>query len=398
MQAMRIARVTLIDAAAAALGAACATSGTDPTGVATSASVTTTSVTTTSVMTGGAAGGSGGEGGAPAGQGTGGTAHFDYAPNGGAGGGNTCAAAEVKGKKAPVDIIFAIDTSGSMANEIAQVKANINGSFAAVLGQGDLDFRVTVLAAKGTSTFAVCVAPPLGGPNCGSNPPLYRAVSQTVGSTNGLSLLLSTYDSPNATLNWQSQLRYDATKAFIVITDDNANITAAAFDSGLLAKEPLGVFGTALKRNYVFYGIIGVDKNDPSKKCPDAVNIGPVYQSLVALTNGAQFSECEADYSPAFGAIAKNVLAKLSCQYTRPTNAPNGKAVDPSKVSVKLIDAMLQSTPFAHVDDVTKCAGLEWYYNDNQNPTSLTLCPDACSKVQAELGAEVRIDVGCLEG
>ena len=391
---MRPGRVAVFGAAGAFgfLGA-CASGATNPSTGSQSASG---SVSGSAV--GSAVGGSGGTAVGGSGGGSGGTAHFDYAPNGGTGGMETCAAAEVKGKKAPVDIIFAVDTSGSMANEIAQVKANINGSFAAVLGQGDLDYRVTMIATKGTSAFAVCVAPPLGGPNCGSNLPLYRAVSQTVGSTNPLSLILSTYDSANAVLNWQSALRYDAIKVFVVITDDNATTAAQAFDTALLAKEPLGIFGTSLKRNYVFYGLIGIDKNDSTKKCSDAVNIGSVYQSLVTLTNGAQFSECEADYSPAFSAIAKNVLAKLSCHYAVPKNGPNGKAIDPKKVAVKLIDGMNQATPFANVKDAASCAGLEWYYDDNQNPGSLTLCPAACSSVETQLGGEVRIDVGCLEG
>lgn len=349
---------------------------------------------------GGATGSGGmtGAGGASSGKGVGGTADFNYDPTTGAGGGQTCAAVEVKGKKPPVDIVFAVDTSGSMSTEIAQVKANINGSFAAVLGQGELDYRVAMVAAKGTATFSVCVFPPLGGPNCGSNLPLFRAVPQTVGSTNPLSLLLSTYDSANAALNWQGFLRYDATKVFIVITDDNSSMSATTFDTNLLAKAPAGVFGTAAKRKYVVYGIIGIDPNDPSKKCAAAVNTGAAYQSLVTLTGGAKFSECAADYSPIFGAIAKNVIGKLSCEYSLPQNDPNGKAIDPEQVAVKFDDGMNAATPFVHVKDASQCNGSGWYYEDNNNPTTLLLCPDACTSVQSATEGSVKIDVGCLQG
>ncbi|MBM4359203.1 MAG: hypothetical protein FJ096_13945 [Deltaproteobacteria bacterium] len=329
---------------------------------------------------------------------SGGAPDFGYDPSGSGGSGPSCAATEVKGKKPPVDIIFAVDTSGSMSEEIAQVKANINGSFAAVLGAGDLDYRVVMVATKGTSTLQVCVAEPLGGPNCGSNLPLFRSVPQSVASTNALSLLLSTYDSATVSLNWSSFVRPEATKAFIVVTDDNSSTAAATFDTQLLAKAPAGMFGTAQKRKYVMYGIIGIDKNNPALKCGTAVNNGSVYQTLVTLTGGAQFSECETDYSPIFKSIANKVVAKLSCGYTLPKNDPNGQAIDSEKVVVKLVDAMNQTTTFTKVGDASKCVGNEWYYEDNLNPEKIVLCPSACTTVQNTTGAQIKIDVGCLQG
>src|SRR4051812_9900769 len=40
--------------------------------------------------------------------------------------GSTCAASSLSATKGQVDIIFIVDTSGSMSEEIAQIKANIN--------------------------------------------------------------------------------------------------------------------------------------------------------------------------------------------------------------------------------------------------------------------------------
>jgi hypothetical protein len=378
-------------------------------GVTSSATLASSSASSVAVGSGGAtssasgagvttSSATGGGGGAPSSGGNGGTPNFEYAPNGAGGSGGSCAATEIAGKKAPVDIVFAVDTSSSMSAEIAQVKANINGSLADVLGQGALDYRLLMLATKGTDALAVCVAPPLGGPNCGSNLPLYRMVPQTVGSTNALSLLLSTYDGENPQHNWSGFLRKDATKAFIVVTDDDSAMSAADFDAALLAKPPVGMFGDANQRKYVFYGIIGIDKNNPALKCGTAVKTGLVYQSLVTLTQGSQFSECEADYAPIFKAIADNVVSKLSCEYSLPKNDPNGQAIDPQKVAVKLVDGMNGSTLFPRVADASKCAGDGWYYEDNLDPSKIRLCPAACTKVQAADGAQVTIDVGCLQG
>jgi hypothetical protein len=304
----------------------------------------------------------------------------------------------VQPKKLPVDIVFAVDTSGSMSQEIAQVKANINGSFADVLGAGALDYRVVMIAAKGTSTFEVCVAPPLGGSNCGDNLPIYRAVPQTVGSTNALSLILSTYDSANLALNWSGFIRPESTKVIVVVTDDNSSLSGASFDTQLLAKLPAGVFGDAITRKYLFYGIIGINDVNPALTCSTAVNNGAQYQNLVNLTGGQMYSECLADYSPIFQALANNVVSQLSCEYTLPENDPTGHAIDPSNVEVKFIDSMLVETIFPHVLDLAACAGPGWYYEDNANPSQILLCPDACTQVQGDSGGEVKIVVGCLEG
>jgi hypothetical protein len=382
--------------------------GGDPSASSSTAASSTSGNASSSIASGvGGFGGAGGTGGvnaggaggvAPAATGAGGKIDFNYDPSGGAGGTETCAAVQVKGNRAPVDIIMAIDTSGSMSTEIAQVKANINGSFADLLSQEALDYRIAFIAAKGTGTLQMCVYPPLGGPNCGSNPPIYRAVPQFVASTNALTLILSTYSSPDPALNWSGFVRYDSVKAIVVITDDNSSLTAANFDSQLLAKLPAGIFGTAVKRKYIFYGVIGIDKNDPTKKCAVAVNNGSVYQSLVTLTKGAQFSECEADYSPVFKAMAQNVIAQLSCDYALPKNDPNGKAIDPKQVALKYVDAMKKETPFPQVTDASKCNGVGWYYGDNNNPSKIILCPAACTQVQSQTGGEVKIEVGCLKG
>lgn len=346
---------------------------------------------------GAAAGGMGGGAGAGGSGGSGGV-DFTYDPVGGAGGGAPCAETEVLPKKLPVDIVFAVDTSGSMSTEIAQVKANINGSFADVLGAGALDYRVAMIAAKGTGTFQVCVDPPLGGPNCGDNYPIFKAVPQTVASTNALSLILSTYDSATLSLNWSGFIRQESTKVIIVVTDDNSSLAAASFDTQLLAKLPADVFGNSMARKYIFYGIIGIDPLNPAVKCPAAVNNGAQYQTLVGLTGGQMFSECELDYSPIFQSIASNVVSQLSCEYTLPENDPTGQAIDPNNVTVKFVDSMMVETIFPQVLDAASCAGLGWYYEDNANPSQILLCPDACTMVQGDGGGEVKIVVGCLEG
>src|SRR5678815_3087001 len=59
----------------------------------------------------------------------------------------TCASRVTEAKHAEVDIIIVVDTSGSMSEETAQVRANLN-NFASSIGSSGLDYRVIVIAEK----------------------------------------------------------------------------------------------------------------------------------------------------------------------------------------------------------------------------------------------------------
>lgn len=189
----------------------------------------------------------------------------------------TCAASEAAAIKPPVDIIFAIDQSGSMSDDIANVKANIN-KLAEFLGKTGLDYRVVMIATPGTSTYQVCVPPPLGAgaPSCASTAKL-RVVNRNVLSTDALKIYLETYDAPaGSPTAWADFLRKEAFKVFVPVTDDDSRGSmpkADQFDTQLLAK-PGGQFGTAAKRNYAAYPICGAPAYpNATPKCGDnAVN------------------------------------------------------------------------------------------------------------------------------
>lgn len=298
-----------------------------------------------------------------------------------------------------VDVIFVVDNSGSMSEEIAQVSANINQHFADVLSASGLDYRVIMISRKGTGEFQVCVAPPLGGPVCSDNPPLYRAIDigGGVASTNSLSLILSTYDNANPSLNWSTSLRSDAVKVFIEVTDDDSALLATTFDTQLLAKQPAGMFGTAAKRNYVFHSIIGVTPGNPSIKCSTAVNNGAQYQFLSTLTGGGIYSVCASDYAPLLSEIANGIVESTACSFAMPNRAGAGP-VDPDTVGMRFTPSNGTPVDLQRVQDASQCSGNAWYFDDNSAPTRLLLCADTCSAVRADQGGKLEVVVGCVTG
>lgn len=326
---------------------------------------------------------------------------FSFGDGGGGDGGidpdAACAASVQSATKGQVDIIVVIDTSGSMTEEVVQTKTNIN-DFATTIGSSGLDYQVIMIAARGTGSLQMCVPPPLGGANCADNPPLFHHINQSVGSTNSLSLILSTYDSANANLNWAKYLRPTATKVFVEITDDNSSLAFASFDTQLLAKQPAAMFGTAQDRKYIFDSICGwLDPSpilDP-QKCGSAVNIGSAYQNLSVLTKGIVDSVCKTSYKGVFQNIAKGVAGKLGCQFDMPKS--NGNPIDPAKVVVRYTPGSGPAKNLTQVTDASKCAQFPdaWYYDNNTTPTKILLCSGACTTVGADTAGKIEIVAGC---
>ncbi len=307
-----------------------------------------------------------------------------------------CATATASGVKQPVDIIMVIDQSGSMSDEIVQVKANIN-KLSTYLAATGLDYRLVMIAGTTTGSLPVCVPPPLGGASCTSKAPRFRAVDRHIESYDSLKYVLQTYDSTDVTTKWSDVLRPDAMKVFIPITDDDATDSSLAvprstsFDDALLSRGK-GTFGTKSKRKYVFYPITGVSLTSTSTTCATAVNVGQTYVDLATLTKGKPFSVCETNYEPVFKAIGKAIATTVACEITIPP-PPSGEAFDPGKVNVTLTDA---SGPHSVPQDPSlDCFGGAdgWQYNADK--TTILLCGEACSTAKADPTAKLDVEFGC---
>jgi hypothetical protein len=340
------------------------------------------------------------------------------------------ACAEVKAEatleKKPVDIIFVIDNSGSMTDEIVAVQNNINNSFAKIIGMAGIDYRVIMVTSHGNASSAqsVCISKPLSTINCspvpaqpGNNPPRFYHYSIEIESTDSLSRLLASYgpggvrDQYNLAMGmgWQTWLRPDTFKVFIEITDDESTMTSAAFDRDLLAKSAMH-FGTAANRNYVFHSITGLKENVPATKAWDpmdpiqtqrctkgggAVNAGIKYQELSRLTGGLRFPICEhASFDAVFNNVAMGVVAgaKVSCDFPLPSAPPNQK-IDPDSVLIEYTpgDGGMVET-FKKVAGPGACMPQAFYIDKDR----VYICPEACTTVQKDAKAKVNVLFDCL--
>lgn len=322
----------------------------------------------------------------------------------------------------PVDIIFVIDNSGSMGQEILGVQNNINTSFATTIGNSGIDYRIIMVARHGdySGPESICIESPLSGHSCTPIPAqptltdTFKHYSIEIGSHNSLSKLLDSYDSPDefglAPSGWSDWLRPDSFKVFMEFTDDSAtDMSATEFDDALLTLSPQA-FGTAAERNYVFHSIVGLqakDAGDPtiahlpsdpieSVECTNgAVNPGVEYQALSVLTGGLRFPLCEPDfYDVIFQEVAQGVVESvgLPCTFA-PPEAPEGQTVDLNRIVVTYTPGGVgDSTSLARVADEASCSDNSWYVSGTGE---ISLCPTTCSAVEADEAAAVQILTGC---
>lgn len=302
----------------------------------------------------------------------------------------TCASSVAKTAKGKVDIVFVIDDSGSMDDEMAQIRTNVN-TFASKIGSTGLDFTVTFITRKARSATetgnVICVPPPLGGANCGDNPPTFFHVDEDVGSNDSLELILSTLP------RWSSHLRPEATKVFVEVTDDESDLPAMSFDSQLLAKPG---FGTTTKRNYVFHSIISKPAgtaSPSSQKCGTAAGSSLEYQTLSKLTNGIMDEVCKTNYAGVLDNIAKGIVESAGCEL----GYPSTETSDPNKLVVRVTPASGAAKTLTQVTDPSKCGTVAdaWYYDVPAKPTKIILCATTCTSVTSAASTKVEALVGC---
>ncbi|MFT6397891.1 MAG: hypothetical protein ACJAYU_002646 [Bradymonadia bacterium] len=278
----------------------------------------------------------------------------------------------------PVDVIWAIDTSGSMDEETELVETQLN-SFVDFIESSGLDVQVVVIGAD-----TVCIPSPLSTGVCPDEDTVrYRHIRETVGSSNAFETIADTFPL------YRDFLRPEAVKHFIVVSDDESGREAAWF------RDEMAELGMPY---FVFHAIVsltgtsGIFGTGCSGVHGDAEAIGDRYIVMSEITDGTASSICEPDWSPIFDAIATNVIAgaTLPCAYGIP-DLGAGLEIIFSEVDVRINGVFL-----THHDDEVGCASAPgWFYDDNETPTTVHLCNSFCGA--GFEGDELVIEFGCVK-
>jgi hypothetical protein len=391
---------------------------------------------------GGATSTSSGEGGDPS--------TITVGQGGGQGGeGGSCAdlVVEATYDLKPADIIFIIDNSGSMSDEIAGVENNINVNFANIIQSSGVDYQVIMLTNHGVGStgisYLVCIDPPLSGTTNCSGAPVnvpgqFYHYSVDIQSWDSVCKIFNTLYGPNsggeadaynfAPGGWATWLRPEAVKVFVEITDDQMNCTwgthtlngstaangqtaALEFDSTLLGLAP-AQFGTTADRRYIFYSIVGIGaKPMPNEldgytefepivttTCPTAYNAAYGYQWLSKGTGGLRFPVCSPSYDAVFQDIAAGVIdaVQVPCEFDIP-DPPKGEMLDLDTIDVLYTPGGNGTTQtWTKVDSASLCGPSKFYIDEAAG--KIILCPQACAVVEADIEAKLEVKIECGDG
>ena len=288
---------------------------------------------------------------------------------------------------APADIIWIIDSSESMDNEIDIVRANIN-TFASIIGGSGIDYRVTLISADkridggwfGQSYHGVCVPPPLSAADqCPDvdNPGVFLHVRVGVYSTDSLDILINQYSA------YQSFLRPEAKLHIVEVSDDESYRNVRWFRDEVAALAEPG-----FPEDFKFHSIV----QTPGDSCGD--DDGDRYITLSDATGGVVASICESEWAPIFDAIQEVVIedSELPCYYAMPEVADHIEIVL-DEVNVYFTPDDGERTQFPNVDSEADCGETDaWYYDNPDAPSGLSLCPAACGD---EVEGDLEIAFGC---
>lgn len=352
---------------------------------------------------------------------------------------NGCAgsSAEATLTKRPADIIFLIDTSGSMRGEALQVEQRLNEDLAVVLESSQVDYRIIMIAdfppddGGDDKDPTLCIGTPLTTQDCDNlttlkpinAPPRFYHYDSHVNSHDALVVAVDEFADPKGDEGmpidqggsgdgqilggWGTLLRTDSIKFFVVISDDDSDDKSAAdFDTQIRAAYA-AMYPGAEPLEYVFQSIIGIAANpdspdaawpsteplEPNDCGTGAVNNGAVYQELSIDTGGLRFPLCNNDnFNVIFNAIAGDVAGGVALPCTYAPVADGNSSVDLDK-SVLVFEPGDGSDveSLERVGEAEACYDGAYYREDE----TFTLCETTCDRLGQDQGGKVTLRLGC---
>ncbi len=229
------------------------------------------------------------------------------------------------GVQLKVDVVFGVDTSGSMGEETAATQANL-GKMISILNGGRLDSRIHLILDR---PFAL---------PAGSDSKKIAFVQQRIGSNDAISQLNAFFAGSLSTLYKDAAgaavpaipLRKDAKLEIVVISDDN----------GLGAGNLAGDFDPSKSLKATFNSIVGLPTSVANAACK-VENFGTEYSTLSMQSNGSILDLCSTDWSSLIGRLSNDIVK-------RSVTFPLSKKADPASIQVGLDGQKLNASDFSY--------------------------------------------------
>jgi hypothetical protein len=231
---------------------------------------------------------------------------------------------------AQIDMVWALDTSGSMTEEIDQVNKNLQ-AFTNSLSKSS-NLSVSILGNTCSSGGSKICINSMQITN--SSVKLHNI---KIGSTNALEIILKESASTGVLAKWY---RPAAKKVFVVVTDDHSAVASELFLQTL--KKQNGI------ENPIGYAFAGIKK---SSNC-DIAREGIEYFDLAKATGGNVFDICQADWKQHFAELSNEVLKTVQSRFE--LTSPQTIA---SVVSVSVDGKAVEASNYTYVNGVLEFKG-----------------------------------------
>jgi hypothetical protein len=309
---------------------------------------------------------------------------------------DACASVTVDAQLVPLDLYVVLDRSGSMVNPALgplrwpPVRDALNQFFQSPTAAG-IGIALTMFAHP---TASQCVAPtyatplvamaPLPGGSTGhaitlqntmnTHAPVLGVGTPTESAMTGAVTFAQNHKTANPNRTVAIVLATDGLPGAAGCTGEDAAGTQAAISAGFNGNPSIRTF------------VIGID---PDTQMSTNLNAwanagGGQFFDVGTAGGGAQFLQAMKDIQ---GSL-------LGCTFTMPTT--DAGIINKDNVKVFYTSGSGTPTELPHVTNQAACTGPGWYYDNNNNPSTIELCPGSCSTVQADPNAKIDIELGCL--
>jgi len=320
--------------------------------------------------------------------------------------------AKAEGQLLPTDVIWAIDTSGSMTSSFPAIQAALT-EFSTRMVAAGIDARIVLLAGAEAGFgggAGLCVPGPLGSGQCGTTgadlpaadslDPAFLHLDTPFGANQGMGVILDKHPL------YEHMLRPGAWTQIVLTEDGIPPVAAGAVVDHLEGRA--SATATApwspplAPATWQFNGI--VCKDGPGVgTCTFLAAVPTTTLELITATGGLLSNLDDAGvmgaadpFSDLLDRLAEAVIvgARVGCEYDIP-QPPDGEALDPNLVNV--IHAGSAGTLlYPRIADGAACDDqLGWDYDDPAAPTQVVLCPAACQAVQTDPQSQVDVRFGC---
>jgi hypothetical protein len=238
---------------------------------------------------------------------------------------------KVEPKEGPgaADIMFVVDTSGSMGSEAANVASNLN-AFGQHLEKEGIDYHLIVVA-QDMSSVRLCVKKPVAKTDCGLTGDRFLKTNTYIASTDACTKMVD----PNVYKAYSAMLRQDSGKTIVFVSDDtisgtfgctSSNCKTPAAKNFLTKLQEIDTEGYFKPTSKLLNGVMvhSIDAHDCGGEPGNGRSF--TYKGLAEQTGGTNFKLCETDWTPYFSTIAGAVGSTTvgsKCKHGIPRSSTN---------------------------------------------------------------------------